>query len=111
MGCGRVGSPTTKASAARDGHERRTVDRSTLPATGAWLPGDPVGHRQFVTIATDHPLALDGGSVMSDITIAYETWGSLEPGARNAVLLCHAWTGDSHAAGPDGRGHATAGWW
>ena len=31
------------------------------PATGAWMPGDPVGHRQFFTFAADRPFALDGG--------------------------------------------------
>ena len=31
-----------------------------LPASGAWRPGDPVGERQFVTIAADHPFALEG---------------------------------------------------
>src|SRR5690606_24795213 len=40
-----------------------------------------------------------------------ETFGRLNSDASNAVLLCHAWTGDSHAAGPAGRGHATPGWW
>ena len=31
--------------------------------------------------------------------------------ASNAVLMCHAWTGDSHVTGPAGRGHLTPGWW
>ena len=41
-------------------------------------------------------------------TIAYETWGTLDDDHSNAILLCHAWTGDSHAAGPMGHGHPTA---
>lgn len=87
------------------------MDNSALPVTGAWRSGDDVGHRQFLTIATDRPFALDSGANMSDVVIAYETWGALDDSASNAVLLCHAWTGDSHVAGPDGRGHPTAGWW
>ena len=79
------------------------------PATGAWMPGDPAGHRQFFTC--DRPLALDGGTTLSDVTIAYETWGTLAADGSNAILLCHAWTGDSHAAGESGRGHASEGWW
>lgn len=79
------------------------------PATGAWMPGDPVGQRQFFTC--DRPLALDGGITLPDVTIAYETWGTLAPDGSNAILLCHAWTGDSHAAGPSGKGHPSAGWW
>ncbi|GAA3706250.1 homoserine O-acetyltransferase [Streptomyces tremellae] len=43
--------------------------------------------------------------------IAYETWGRLAADASNAVLVLHALTGDSHAAGPAGPGHPTAGWW
>jgi homoserine O-acetyltransferase/O-succinyltransferase len=81
------------------------------PVTGAWMPGDEPGQRRFVTFATDHPFALDGGQVLRDVVVAYETWGTLKPDASNAVLLCHAWTGDSHATGPAGRGHPTPGWW
>ncbi len=87
------------------------MDKASLPVTGAWLPGDPVGHRQFFTIAADRPFALDGATALTNVTTAYETWGQLNDEASNAVLVCHAWTGDSHAAGSDGRGHVGAGWW
>src|SRR5262249_21954497 len=43
--------------------------------------------------------------------VAYETWGELNADKSNAVLLCHALTGDSHAAGPVGPGHSQLGWW
>jgi len=82
-----------------------------LPATGAWRPGDDPGHRQFFTFATDRHFALDAGVALQDVVVSYETWGRLDADASNAILLCHAWTGDSHAAGPAGRGHATPGWW
>ena len=81
------------------------------PATGAWRVGDPVGHRRFLTIGDNHPFALDVGATLRDVTVAYETWGRLDERASNAVLLCHAWTGDSHAAGAAGAGHPTPGWW
>lgn len=81
------------------------------PVTGAWTPGDPAGRRRFVTMATQRPLALEGGATLGDITIAYETWGRLDADHANAVLICHAWTGDSHVAGPAGEGHPTPGWW
>lgn len=84
---------------------------SDLPASGAWRPGDPVGDRKFVTIAADHPFALEGGGTLDHVTIAYETWGELDDTASNAVLVCHALTGDSHAAGRMGHGHPTPGWW
>ena len=81
------------------------------PATGAWMPGDPPGSRRFLTIPADRPIALEGGVMLRGVTVAYETWGTLNAAADNAVLLCHAWTGDSHAAGPAENGHPTPGWW
>ncbi|MFN8020022.1 MAG: homoserine O-acetyltransferase [Acidimicrobiales bacterium] len=82
-----------------------------LPVTGAWRPGDPPGHRRFFTFPHDRPFALDTGTTLSDVTIAYETWGRLDATASNAILICHAWTGDSHAAGPAVAGHPSPGWW
>ncbi|HEX4868643.1 MAG TPA: homoserine O-acetyltransferase [Acidimicrobiales bacterium] len=79
-------------------------------ASGAWLPGDPVGHRQLLSLG-GRPFALEGGAVLHDVTIAYETWGTLNDDASNAVLVLHALTGDSHAAGPLEPGHPTPGWW
>ncbi len=81
------------------------------PVSGAWRTGDPPGRRQFHTFAADRPFALDGGVTLHEVTVAYETWGMLDERASNAVLLCHAWTGDSHAAGDAGRGHPAPGWW
>ena len=73
--------------------------------------GDPAGHRRFFTLPADRKLAIDVGVVMEGVTTAYETWGSLNSDASNAILLCHAWTGDSHVAGRAGEGHPTPGWW
>ncbi len=84
---------------------------AALPVTGAWQPGDPAGNRQFFDYAGNRPFALEGGGVLHNVTVAYETWGELNATASNAVLVCHALTGDSHAAGRMGRGHATSGWW
>ena len=85
--------------------------QATVPVTGAWRPGDHPGRRQFFTFATDHPFAVESGSVLDDVVVAFETWGTLDADASNAVLVLHAWTGDSHAAGPAGKGHPTPGWW
>lgn len=81
------------------------------PATGAWRPGDPPGHRQFVTLFEDEPLRLELGGTLSPVVVAYETWGELDRARSNAVLVAHALTGDSHAAGPAGPGHRFPGWW
>jgi homoserine O-acetyltransferase len=80
-----------------------------LPVTGAWRPGDPPGRRQFFALA--RPFTLEGGGVLDGVVLAYETWGALNSEADNAVLVCHALTGDAHVAGPSGKGHPTAGWW
>jgi homoserine O-acetyltransferase len=79
------------------------------PATGAWRSGDHPGQRQFVTF-TDG-LKLEAGGELTAATVAYETWGDLDAGRSNAVLVLHALTGDSHAAGPAGPGHGDVGWW
>ena len=50
-------------------------------------------------------LDLEGGGHLPEVTVAYETWGELDPDRGNAVLVLHALTGDSHAAGPAGPGH------
>ena len=86
-------------------------DRRQRRVTGAWVPGDPPGHRRFFTFATDRRFALEGGGTLSDVVVAYETWGTLDVSGSNAVLLCHAWTGDSHVTGPAGTGHPEPGWW
>lgn len=44
------------------------------------------------------PLRLDGGALLSPLDIAYETYGTLAPDAANAILVCHALTGDQHLA-------------
>jgi len=89
----------------------RRVHTSMLPASGAWRPGDPAGERRFLPIAEDRPFVLEGGGSLRNISLAYETWGTLAPDASNAILVCHALTGDSHAAGELLEGHATPGWW
>jgi homoserine O-acetyltransferase/O-succinyltransferase len=51
------------------------------------------------------------GGTLGDVTIAYETWGVLNGRADNVVLLTHALTGDSHAAGGPSGGRRRGGWW
>ena len=56
------------------------------------------------------PLRLDGGASLSPIEIAYETYGTLDSEAGNAILVCHALTGDHHLASPHPR-TGKPGWW
>jgi homoserine O-acetyltransferase len=62
-------------------------------------------------LAVDRPFVLEGGGALRDISLAYETWGTLDGDGANAILVCHALTGDSHASGPAGAGHHAPGWW
>jgi homoserine O-acetyltransferase len=87
------------------------VTRTALP--GVWLPGDDPGLRKFAVLSGEdsNGFAFEGGGWLPEVTVAYETWGELDADASNGVLVLHALTGDSHAAGPPGPGHPTAGWW
>ncbi|MBB4618309.1 homoserine O-acetyltransferase MetX [Sphingomonas abaci] len=61
-------------------------------------------------VALPGPLRLDGGALLSPVEIAYETYGTLAPDGGNAVLICHALTGDQHVASPHPR-TGKPGWW
>jgi homoserine O-acetyltransferase len=61
-----------------------------------------------VTLA--QPLALDGGGNLHPVEIAYETYGTLDAERSNAVLICHALTGDQHVASVHPR-TGKPGWW
>jgi homoserine O-acetyltransferase len=54
-------------------------------------------HSQVVRFGADKPLKLDAGVDLSPFQIAYQTYGTLNEARSNAVLICHALTGDQHA--------------
>ena len=51
-----------------------------------------------VTFPSDRPFTTDGGGSIATLTIAYQTYGTLNPARSNAILVCHALTGDQHVA-------------
>ncbi|MEZ5584208.1 MAG: hypothetical protein R3F37_16965 [Candidatus Competibacteraceae bacterium] len=52
------------------------------------------------------PLALDCGRTLDQYTLVYETYGELNGSRSNAILICHALSGDHHAAGYHDHGTA-----
>ena len=58
--------------------------------TGAWLENHAPGDRLFINIGD---LLLEDGETLEDVTIAYQSWGSLNERGDNAILVNHALTG------------------
>jgi len=70
--------------------------------------------KQFFTFAEPpNKFTLESGASLSPVTLAYETWGQLSENRDNAILVAHAFSGDSHAAGfyPEEPADAKPGWW
>src|SRR5947199_5658547 len=55
-------------------------------------------HSDVVHFGVDRPLRLDAGVDLAPFQIAYQTYGTLNAERSNAVLICHALTGDQHVA-------------
>ncbi len=69
--------------------------------------GKPLKYAQHVTF--DEALDLEQGGRLPSLTVAFETYGTLGPRRDNAVLICHALSGDSHVAAHDDMDDP--GWW
>ena len=67
----------------------------------------PLKYAQHATFR--EPLQLELGGRLPEVTVAFETYGRLNPRADNAVLVCHALSGDSHVAQHDV--DDDPGWW
>ncbi len=71
------------------------MSAQTLPP----IPAGSVGYTRTQFMDLLEPLLLDCGKLLKNIRIAYETYGSLTPERDNVIVVCHALSGDAHAAG------------
>lgn len=79
-------------------------------ARATYRPDGSVDHTPSVELGREKPLKLASGAELGPFTVAYQTYGTLNDTRSNAILLCHALTGDQYAAGMHpvtGR----PGWW
>ena len=82
---------------------------------GRVIPSEPgsvgvVETRSALVFDGDEPLVLTSGATLPRVDVAYETYGRLNEDRSNAVYICHALTGDAHAAGYH-EGSDRPGWW
>jgi homoserine O-acetyltransferase len=71
---------------------------------------EPAAQGGILRFPADRPLRLDSGASLAPLEIAYNTYGELNADKSNAILVCHALTGDQHLASA----HPTTGkpgWW
>lgn len=83
-------------------------DPSPSPAPAE--PGE-VGLVHARDFHSAQPFLCDDGHLLPGLTLRYETYGRLAPAADNAVLICHALSGDHHCAGIHSLSDRKPGWW
>src|SRR3546814_2645690 len=77
--------------------DRPRIDGARTPANDAQQAAQQRG--QTMEFGRETPLLLDCGVALGPFTLAYQTYGTLNADRSNAILVCHALTGDQYAAG------------
>jgi homoserine O-acetyltransferase len=73
-------------------------------------PGE-VGLVQWQDFVSTEPFVFGSGETLPGFTLRYETYGRLAPTRDNAILICHALSGDHHCAGVHSMRDRKPGWW
>ena len=81
-----------------------------FPASASAEPGE-VGLVEPRDFTSSTPFVCDDGHTLPGFTLRYETYGHLNPAKDNAVLVCHALSGDHHCAGIHSLADRKPGWW
>jgi homoserine O-acetyltransferase len=76
-----------------------TLAAGSAGPSGSAGPAGSVGTVETQYLALPGPVQLDCGRELHGIRVAYETYGTLSPRRDNVILVCHALSGDAHAAG------------
>lgn len=70
-----------------------------------------VGFVDYHDFISNTPFHFESGGVIPQLKIRYETYGQLNAQKNNAILICHALTGDHHCAGVHDINERKRGWW
>jgi homoserine O-acetyltransferase len=81
--------------------------KDNFESTDTVRTAQPLRYAQSVTL--DEPLGLESGGTLPKVTVAFETYGQLNESHDNAILICHAISGDSHVAKHNDEDEP--GWW
>ena len=101
-GCVQVGTPSSMLS---------MLGMPDMPLAPAPDAKSVVGTRYIASSYTFDALPLQRGGQFGPVTLAYETWGTLNAQGDNAILITHALTGSTHAHDVERPDDPKAAWW
>jgi homoserine O-acetyltransferase len=77
----------------------------------SWQTDGEVGLVEWHDFTSDKPFLFESGQSLPGISLRYETYGRLNRDRSNAILICHALSGDHHCAGVHSMNDRKMGWW